>query len=66
MNSIRAQRTKQKMTQQELAHATGIERATLSRYETGKREPPLSAAAKIASALNISIDDLIIREEAAS
>lgn len=39
------------MTQEELATTTGIDRATVSRYERGERQPDINTALKIAESL---------------
>ena len=50
------------MTQKELAEATGITEATISRYAGGSRLPKIAQAIRIADALNVSIDQLLVRE----
>lgn len=39
----------------------GFTQASLSNYETGKREPTLFRAAKIAGAYGVTLDELIAR-----
>ena len=46
------------MTQQQLADATGIDRALIARYENGSRVPPLPKLKMLAEALNVSLDIL--------
>jgi DNA-binding XRE family transcriptional regulator len=46
------------MTQQELALRLGCARQTVVNYETGAREPSLSVLPRIASILQITIDQL--------
>lgn len=52
------------ITQEELAKALGINRATLSRYESGAIDPPSSQPQRIASALGVSVDCLIGKTDA--
>lgn len=42
------------MTQEQLAHTLGINRATLSKYESGAIDPPTSQIQSIAAALGVS------------
>lgn len=56
---IREARKAAVITQEELAKALGINRATLSRYESGAIDPPSSQLQRIASALGVSVDYLI-------
>lgn len=53
---IRALRKTRGMTQQQLADALGIDRASVSNYEIGRRQPRLSELEKIASVLGASLD----------
>jgi transcriptional regulator with XRE-family HTH domain len=46
------------MTQAELAEAVGVTQATLSHYETGKRDVSVATLLRIAEALDVSIQDL--------
>ena len=47
------------MTLSEVARAAGITQASLSNYETGKRELPMSTALAIVSALDVTLGDII-------
>lgn len=47
------------MSQEALANASGVTRVSIARYESGERIPPLDIAARIARALNCTIDDLM-------
>lgn len=51
------------MTQQELADATGLSKATISAYIKKRKAPGLKAIINIAHALNCSVDELIDFEE---
>lgn len=57
--NLRAIRTRQGMTQIELATETGIAQAWLSRLERGQRVPDLDQIAVIADALGVSPTRLI-------
>jgi transcriptional regulator with XRE-family HTH domain len=56
-------RENQKLTQGELADQLEITRASLSHYETGRREPDYAVLNKIADFFHVSIDYLIGRTE---
>ena len=56
---IRQARKAAGITQEELAHILGINRATLSKYESGVIEPSISQLISIASALNTSLPELL-------
>lgn len=56
---IREARKTAGLTQEQLAKLLGINRATLSRYESGEIDPPLSQLNRIADTLNIPIEDLL-------
>lgn len=51
------------LSQEELARVSAVSRVSIARYESGKREPTLTIAAKLAAALNCSVDDLVDRKE---
>jgi len=58
--NIRKLRLKQGLSQEKLARLADIANATLIKIETGAaKEPTITTVAKIASALNISIDELV-------
>jgi transcriptional regulator with XRE-family HTH domain len=46
------------LSQPQLAAAAGVPVGSLRQWEQGRREPLLSAAARVASALGISLDAL--------
>lgn len=48
-----------KMSQEDLAQAMGVNRATISKYETGAIEPSLAQLTKAAYILNVDIADLM-------
>lgn len=57
---IREQRKKLNMNQGELAERAGITQATISAIELNKNEASYKTVAKIATALNVSTDYLIL------
>ena len=57
--NLRALRDGQGMTQQRLSDRSGVPRATLATLESGAGNPTLAVLVRIASALNVSIEELI-------
>jgi transcriptional regulator with XRE-family HTH domain len=47
------------MTQEELANATGLTQASISRYAAGLQMPGVRAIINLANVLGVSTDDLI-------
>lgn len=60
--NIRKLREELGMIQKELADLLGIDRTSLSAYETGKRVPDIYMLCKIADIFGISLDTLIGRK----
>lgn len=60
---IRIVRLSQGMTQKELSDKTGISIVMISQYENGARNPKIDKLFKIAKALNISIDILLLNDK---
>ena len=56
---LREWRLRRERSQAEVARAAGITQASLSNYETGKRELPLSTALRLAAALDVNLGDLL-------
>lgn len=56
---LREWRFRRDLSQVEVARASGITQASLSNYETGKRDLPLSTFLNVASALDVSIGELL-------
>lgn len=52
-------RKKMGLSQQELADAAGVTQASISNYESGKQIPSVNTADKIASALGVSLNELL-------
>ena len=48
------------VTQADLAQRTGIAEATISRLENGAQRPRISTVRKLAEALNVAPEDLVI------
>lgn len=59
MKNLREIRKRKGMTQAALSAFTGINRVSIAKYETGKTEPSLKTAEKLASALDVTVDELI-------
>ena len=58
--NIKKLRVKQKLTQDDLAKKTGLKYSTLAKIEGSfVKKPGVQMVAKIAKALNVSIEDLI-------
>lgn len=60
---LAALRKEKSMTQQEVADAINIARATYAQYEIGRREPDYETLKKIAHLLNCTTDYLIGRSD---
>jgi|ERR1700730_5858875 transcriptional regulator with XRE-family HTH domain len=56
-------REKRALTQEELASKLGISRASLSHYETSRREPDYETINKIATFFNVSVDYILGRTD---
>lgn len=53
---IKTLRKTRGLTQSQLADALGVQRATVSNYEIGRRSPHIKELEKIASILGVSLD----------
>ena len=62
MNNIRKFRESYGLTQSQVAEKIGVSLDTVSRYETGKREPRASDLMRMAQLFGCSIDDLVKSE----
>lgn len=60
---LRDIRTKKEMTQEELAQSCGISRQRITNYEIGIREPNLDTLKKLATALEVTVDELLREED---
>ena len=62
MSKIRQMREARGMTQQDLAKTIGVSQATVSDWESGKINPDLVRAVKLADLFNTSLDVIYGRE----
>jgi len=60
---IRKRRQTLKVTQQELAKATGVTPQHISAIEQGKRDPSLASLARLAEELGVTVDYLVAGKE---
>lgn len=58
-NKIKQFRKDKGLTQKELATKLGVAEITIRKYESGDREPKLDQLQKIASALDVAVEELI-------
>jgi len=58
-HKLKALRTKQGLTQQELADRLGLDRTTVTKYETHDIAPPLEIAKKICAMFQVSLDYML-------
>lgn len=63
-NRIRELRKERKITLKNLAEKLGVTAQCINNYENGQRGLELETAAKIAAALNCTVDELIEKETA--
>ncbi|MET9122129.1 helix-turn-helix transcriptional regulator [Streptomyces sp. NPDC004528] len=56
---IRTARLHRKLTQEQLANLLGIDRRSIHRYETARRDPALSMLVRIADALAVPLAVLV-------
>jgi transcriptional regulator with XRE-family HTH domain len=59
---LAAARHARKLSQAQIARATGINPSQIKRYETGLTQPSLEALRKLALALHVSADALLFEE----
>lgn len=57
--NLRAERARRDMSQEELADASGVSVASIVMYESGDTGPLLKSAVSLASALGVTVNDLI-------
>lgn len=58
-DSIRAERTRQKLTQERLGEKTGLDRKTVNRIEQGTHATSIDHLLLIADALDVPLADLV-------
>lgn len=66
MNRIQELRKKKGLTQHDLATELGISSSTIGMYEQGRRDPDTKTLLRLASALNVSVDYLIMASDVAT
>jgi putative transcriptional regulator len=57
-NSLKVYRAMKNLTQEELAGLAGITRASVNAIEAGRMVPSVLLALKLATALDVAVDDL--------
>ena len=62
-NTIKVERAKKNITQADLAEAIDVSRLTIHSIETGKFNPSILIALKMARFFDISVDELFMLEE---
>ena len=62
-NGVREMRTQQAMTQEELAQRVGVSRQTIISIESGRYNPSIILAYKLASTFGLQIEDLFLCAE---
>ena len=60
---LKATRENRGLTQEELAIRANLNRVTIAKLETGRSEPTLRTAKRLADALGCKVDDLIDNNE---
>ena len=61
-NYILYWRKKRGLTQQKLADISKTTQSTITRIETGNQEAKIGTMSRIADALNVTVDQLIVKE----
>jgi transcriptional regulator with XRE-family HTH domain len=57
---VRRRRQYVELSQEALAERAGLNRTQMSLYETGRRMPMVSSLVKLAAALEVSVDQLLV------
>ena len=63
LKNIKQLRKSRRLGQEKLADAIGISCSAYRRYESGERDMPLSAAVRLAAFYQVSLDQLVGRED---
>jgi transcriptional regulator with XRE-family HTH domain len=58
--NLRASRSRRELTQEQLAHASGVTSGEISRMERGVREPRITTLVRLADALEVPPADLLV------
>ena len=61
--ALREQRTRKRLSQDQLAFEAGLDRTYISLLELGQRSPTLDTMHKLASPLGIKVSTLVLRME---
>ena len=59
MDNLKRLRVEKGITQGELADKVGVQNTAICNYETGFREPNIETLKKLASALDVTVDELL-------
>lgn len=62
-NRVKELRRQMKWTQEELSRRVGVSRQSIVAIETGKYDPSLQLAIKIARQFNLSVEEIFLYEE---
>lgn len=62
-NRVRKLRNERNMTQEQLSKRVGVSRQSIVAIETGKYDPSLTLAFKLAKEFNCAIEDVFLFEE---
>ena len=57
-NTLKVQRAKKDLTQEQLAHKVGVTRKTINTVENGKYVPSTYLALKLAKVLDVPVEEL--------
>lgn len=60
--ALREIRKRAGLSQEDLARMVGVERSTVTKWESGQNAPALPTLAKLADVLGVSVDDLLGRK----
>lgn len=63
MNTLKAIRTRLRMTQQEVSEKSKVPYAAYVAYENMYREPPVGRAIKIAKTLGVPVEEIMWRDD---
>lgn len=63
MNQVKKLRVQKGLKQKDIAFQTGLSKASISLYESGKSKPSINSAFKIAEVLGVTVDELFIFDE---
>ena len=58
INTLKVQRAKKNITQEQLAHLVGVTRKTINTVEKGKYIPSTYLALKLSKALDVSVEEI--------